>query len=197
MELTNGKELYDMTLAELWELFPIVLKEHNPDYADWYEVERGNLLRILAAQVVYRINHIGSTAVPELIAKPTVDILLEMDGDYDTAAIGGILEERGWLVMARDSAAKTIDLNKGYTKTGFADKVFHLHIKPKGDHGELYFRDYLRGHDDVARDYEQLKRELKERYEHDRDGYTDAKTDFIKKYTALARQEFGGRYANE
>lgn len=39
-----GKELPEMTLEELWELFPIILKEHNPDYKNWYEIEKQRLL---------------------------------------------------------------------------------------------------------------------------------------------------------
>jgi GrpB-like predicted nucleotidyltransferase (UPF0157 family) len=103
------KELEDMSLEELWELFPIVLKEYN-------------------------------------------------------------------------------------TPSGFAEKVYHLHVKPSGDWDELYFRDYLRKHPDVARQYETLKLGLKEQFEHDRDAYTSAKSEFVKEYTQKARKEFGGRY---
>lgn len=190
----GDRELSEMSLSELWKLFPIVLQKHNPDYVLWYETEKNKLMQIMERHVIYRISHIGSTAVPGLIAKPTVDILLEMDGDYNIVAIATLLEENGWLIMDLDEALNTVDLNKGYTKYGFADKVFHLHIKPKGDRGELYFRDYLCDHIDVARAYECLKLELKEKYEYDRDKYTEAKTDFIKKYTDLAFQEYGGRY---
>jgi len=191
------KDLSEMTSAEPWALFPIVLKKHNPEYVDWYDDEEENLQSLLAEYEIFRINHIGSTAVSGLVAKPIVDILLEMDGDYDANAIIAILETNGWLVMARNDSEQTVGLNKGYTKAGFAEKVFHLHIKPKGAHGELYFRDYLREHDKVARAYGRLKLKLKKQYEHDRDGYTDAKTDFITKHTELARREIGDWYSPE
>ena len=64
-----------------------------------------------------------------------------------------------------------------------------------GDWGELYFRDYLRLHAQTAREYEHLKLLLKEKYEHDRDAYTNAKSDFIINYTQIARGQFKGRYA--
>lgn len=89
---------------------------------------------------------------------------------------------------------QALDLNKGYTEAGFAEQVYHLHVKPLGDWDELYFRDYLRRYPEVARQYGVLKQGLKEQYEHDRDGYTDAKTEFIKKATEKARAEFFGRY---
>ena len=87
-----------------------------------------------------------------------------------------------------------ITLNKGYTEQGFAEKVFHLHIRIAGDNNELYFRDYLKEHKKIAKEYEILKLSLWEEFEHDRDGYTEAKTDFIKKYTNLAKSDYEGRY---
>ena len=64
----------------------------------------------------------------------------------------------------------------------------------KGDNDELYFRDYLNEHPQIAKEYEALKLELWKRYEHDRDAYTDAKTAFIRKLTAEARRVYGDRY---
>ena len=84
--------------------------------------------------------------------------------------------------------------NKGYTPHGFAEKVYHLHVRHFGDHDELYFRDYLIEHDDVSDEYGNLKLSLLEEFAHNRDGYTEAKTEFVKKYTKLAREEFKDRY---
>lgn len=188
------KELKDMSLDELWQLFPIILKPYSPDYAIWYKEERTSLLTILHGYDVCRINHIGSTSVSGLIAKPIVDILLELPGAYNVNGISDLLQNSGWLEMARNDAEKTLDLNKGYTPDGFAGRVYHLHVKPAGDWNELYFRDYLRKHSDVARQYEALKLSLKEQFEHNRDAYTNAKSNFVKKYTQKAREEFGARY---
>lgn len=188
------KELKDMSLAELWQLFPIMLKEHNTNYKVWYAHEEQLLFDILKGHDICRINHIGSTSVAGLIAKPIIDILLELPGAYDLEGVAGALENNGWVVMAQNDALKTVDLNKGYTPDGFAEKVYHLHIKPAGDWDELYFRDYMREHADAARQYEGLKQDLKERFEHNRDAYTRAKTEFIREYTQRAREEFGGRY---
>ena len=80
-----------------------------------------------------------------------------------------------------------ISLNKGYTENGFAEKVFHFHIRLYGDTDEIYFRDYLNTHPDIAKEYEKLKLRLWKEYEHNRDAYTDEKTDFVKRYTSLAK----------
>lgn len=52
---------------------------------------------------------------------------------------------------------RRISLNSGYTKNGFADKVFHIHLRYVGDNDELYFRDYLKDHPQIAKEYETLK----------------------------------------
>ena len=72
--------------------------------------------------------------------------------------------------------------------------VYHIHLRYTGDNDELYFRDYLNEHPDVAKEYEALKLRLWKQYEHNRDAYTDAKTGFISKWTAEARKEYGDRY---
>jgi len=188
------KELKDMSLEELWELFPIILEEYNPEYEIWYKEECAAISNSLKNHDIFRINHIGSTSVEGMVSKPTVDILLEFPKGYDKGSIVRTLQKEGWMVMAEDDRKQTVDMNKGYTSEGFAEKVYHLHIRSIGDHGELYFRDHLRKHLDTAREYEQLKLTLKDRFEHDRDAYTMAKTEFVERYTAEARIEFKGRY---
>ena len=87
-----------------------------------------------------------------------------------------------------------ISFNKGYTEKGFAERVFHLHLRYAGDNDELYFRDYLMEHADIATEYEKMKLKLWKKYEFDRDTYTNAKTDFIQKYTEKAKLEYKDRY---
>ena len=62
------KKLEEMSLEELWQLFPIFLVEHKPEWKDWYESEKASLKKILGANVIKRIEHIGSTAIPNTYA---------------------------------------------------------------------------------------------------------------------------------
>lgn len=188
------KKLEEMTLAELWELFPIILKEHRSEYKRWYEEEEQQLTKLFADFPIQRINHIGSTSVEGLIAKPIVDILLEFPDGYDMEDASARLQKAGWILMIEDQKKQTLDLNKGYTPEGFAEKVYHLHVRAIGDWDELYFRDYLRKYPEVARQYEELKLALKEKYERNRDAYTDEKSEFVQKYSQKAREKFGSRY---
>ncbi|GCF94261.1 hypothetical protein NRIC_21520 [Enterococcus florum] len=188
------KRLEEMSLEELWALFPIVLKEHSSNYVKWYEEEKQRLTDLFADFEIQRISHIGSTSVEGLIAKPIVDILLEFPEGYDVEGAATLLQNAGWISMIKDKERQRLDLNKGYTPEGFAEKVYHLHVRALGDWDELYFRDYLREYPEVARRYEELKLSLKKTYEHDRDAYTDAKSTFVQTYSQKARQAFGPRY---
>ena len=188
------KQLHEMSNEELWELFPIILKEHNPQYKDWYETEKQRILEKIKADDLARINHIGSSAVDGLLAKPTIDIQLEIEGCCNVTQLTADLENIGWRLIKRESDPMALMFVKGYTPKGFADKVYHLHVKYLGNWSELYFRDYLIKHVDVAEEYGDLKRRLSHDFKHDRDRYTDEKSEFILKYSAMAKQEFQNKY---
>ena len=80
--MTNDEQtnpLLRMSLAELWELFPIILSPFNPLWKVWFEEEKSFLQQRLPSDKVFRISHIGSTAIGEIWAKPIIDILVELD----------------------------------------------------------------------------------------------------------------------
>lgn len=181
------KKLSEMTLEELWQLFPIFLTEHKPYWKNWYEEEVTSLKNILPSDTQY--HHIGSTAINGIWAKPIIDILIIVCSFIQMKETAGILQQNGYIVMSENE--NRISLNKGYTESGFAEKVFHLHIRLENDKDEIYFRDYLNAHPDAAKEYEQLKLKLWKEFEHNRDAYTDAKTQFIKKYTEKAKHGLG------
>lgn len=174
------KRLTDMTLEELWQLFPIILEPYNPEWELWYDDAMNELLKVIPKKKLVAIHHIGSTSVPGIWAKPIVDILVELTPKTDMDSVATSIEATGWIRM--NHSETRISLNKGYTEHGFAKRVFHLHLCYEGDNKEVAFARYLREHIDVAKEYEQLKLSLCERYKHDRDEYTKAKTEFIQKY---------------
>ena len=174
-----------MSLEELWQLFPIYLTEHKSYWKSWYEEEVAASKNILPPETEY--HHIGSTAINGIWAKPIIDILIVVKCGSQLEEAAGILQSNGYIVMSAND--KRISLNKGYTENGFAEKVFHLHLRLEDDKDEIYFRDYLNSHYEVAKEYEKLKLQLWKKYEHNRDAYTEAKTQFVKKYTLLAKQE--------
>lgn len=118
--------------------------------------------------------------------------MVETTPDSDWQTIKELLRHSGYLCMSEDE--RWISFNKGYTEQGFADRVFHLHLRHAGDNHELYFRDYLLEHPAVAKEYEALKLTLWKKYEHDRDAYTEAKGDFVKMYAEKAQALYKSRY---
>lgn len=184
------KRLSEMSLEELWKLFPICLTKHQPYWEEWYTDEE-NFLKNKVPKIE-RISHIGSTAVSSICAKPIIDILGEISKDYMLSDYKEMILKSGYICMSETS--DRISFNKGYTEKGFAKRVFHLHLRYVGDNDELYFRDYLIEHTDIAVKYERMKLKLWKKYEFNRDGYTNSKTDFIQKYTEIAKLEYGARY---
>ncbi len=186
------KKLSEMTLEELWELFPIFLTEHKQSWIeDYHEMEKCLGLGLAGIRLV-RISHIGSTAIDTIWAKDIVDILVEIARGESLAAAAEAVERMGFTRMS--SSENRYSFNRGYTEEGFADQVYHLHLRYEGDNDELYFRDYLNEHPQIAREYEQLKLQLWRKFEHNRDAYTEAKSEFVKKWTAAAKAAYGKRY---
>jgi GrpB-like predicted nucleotidyltransferase (UPF0157 family) len=76
-------DLNKLTAGELGKLFPIIIVDYNPEWERLYLDERKNIQDAIGIYNILRIEHIGSTAVPGLCAKPTIDILLEIADDWD------------------------------------------------------------------------------------------------------------------
>ena len=156
--------------------FPIKLVKHNNEWTSWYEDEKANLL---AKLVKYKVNlyHIGSTSIPNIYSKDIIDIILEINKIDDFDSIINMLNVEWELRWKEDNRAFLV---KGYGVDGFLDKVYHLHIRRKGDIEEVKFRDVLIKNPKIAKQYEKLKLDLELTYKYDREGYTAGKTKFIK-----------------
>ena len=156
--------------------FPIKLVKHKSEWITWYEDEKTNLLTILK-QYKVTLYHIGSTAIPNIYSKDIIDVILEIYNSDDFDSIIDILNVEWELRWIEDNKAFLV---KGYGNNGFQDKVFHLHVRRKGDIEEVRFRDVLIKNPKIAKQYEKLKLDLELTYKHDREGYTAGKTKFIK-----------------
>jgi len=189
------KKLKEMTKEELWELFPIILSEHNPVWKQNFLTEKAVIEEVVGIENIQRLSHIGSTAVTGLKAKPTVDILLEIKEGIDTEKLVTEMKAAGYGYSPQpDKPAPHMMFMKGYTPDGFKDKVFHVHVRYNGDWDELYFRDYLISHPKASDEYGRLKHSLMKIFKYDRDRYTIQKTDFISKITKLSRKEIPNKY---
>ena len=186
------RELHEMSPAELGRLFPIELVGYNPEWKKVFEDEKEKIEQRLAGITTTRISHIGSTAIPGIMAKPTIDILLEINffkemmmtetivKDNQLSLIKEGLEAEGYRCLQKpENPPPHMMFVKGYTLTGFSGQAFHVHVRYPGEWAEIHFRDYLLQHPKAAAEYEALKIRLAEQFRNDRDGYTEAKSGFI------------------
>jgi GrpB-like predicted nucleotidyltransferase (UPF0157 family) len=184
------KQLDQMKIEELGMLFPIIISEPDSNWMNLFKAEEVEIEKAIGKKNIVRIEHIGSTAVPNLKAKPTIDILLEVPDDIDTTLIIERLKQSGYHFTPRpENPAPHMMFMKGYTTHGFEGQAFHVHVRYRGDWDELYFRDYLRANPAIAREYADLKVRLAKQFTNDREEYTAKKTDFIKRITEIAKKE--------
>ena len=86
-------KLENKSLKELGELFPIIISEYNPMWNKLYLSEKSILEKAIGFENIVRINHYGSTAIPKIHAKPTIDILLEISENTDKDKLKSSLKE--------------------------------------------------------------------------------------------------------
>jgi GrpB-like predicted nucleotidyltransferase (UPF0157 family) len=158
--------------------------QYNPDWPRMFEIETSNLRTILGAELVC-LQHIGSTSIPGLAAKPIIDMLAEVKDINRLDSLNESLVAAGYTPKGEYGIA-----GRRYFFKGSEERhTYHIHAYAAG-HPEirrhLLFRDYLRAHPDAARRYAALKRSLAEQYPCNVDAYTDAKDDFIHEMDRLA-----------
>jgi GrpB-like predicted nucleotidyltransferase (UPF0157 family) len=186
----SGRRLEELGTAELGRLFPIVLSEYDPSWPEKFAYERQLIERVLGHDTILRCSHIGSTAVPGLVAKPTIDILLEVREDADPDELLRRFADMGYRYSPQPkNPAPHMMFMKGYTPRGFAGQAYHVHVRYSGDWDEPRFRDFLIRHPETAGRYVTLKRRLKDAFEFDRDAYTRGKTGFIETVMQAARAD--------
>jgi GrpB-like predicted nucleotidyltransferase (UPF0157 family) len=146
--------------------------------------ELGGRLREALGPVAIRIDHIGSTAVPGLDAKPIIDVQISVLALEPVAAYREAIETCGFAWRADNT-----ELTKRYFRELPGQRRTHIHVRRAGSFSEqfaLLFRDYLRAHPAHATQYAALKRELAHLLEADRQAYVDAKDPFVWETIRLA-----------
>jgi GrpB-like predicted nucleotidyltransferase (UPF0157 family) len=186
------KKINDLSKEELGKLFPIKIIPYNTKWPTYFHKEKVLLLKTLGNSIALRIEHFGSTAIPGLAAKPTIDILIEIPTlnkklKEQIVSLMKIIEYD--FIWRTDNKVPYMMFVKGYTFEGIKEQSFHIHM---GDHNHtfwdrLYFRDFLKQNHKKLKEYENLKLELAIKYKFDRDGYTIAKGDFITEITNHAK----------
>jgi GrpB-like predicted nucleotidyltransferase (UPF0157 family) len=148
--------------------------------------EKNRLMNVIAPWVM-EIEHVGSTAVPGLAAKPTIDIMAGIRTLDEAPLMIPRLEKIGYIY--HEKYQESIPERCYLYRMNGSGHTHHLHIVEMNSEfwcSHLLFRDYLRDHPDVASDYAELKIRLLDEFYDDLEGYTYAKTDFITSVLNLA-----------
>ena len=164
---------------------PVRIVPYDPAWPAVFEQEKTSLARVLGSAVTAGIHHVGSTAVPGLSAKPIIDILVGIE-DLESALVH--IEPLATLDYVY--APYRPDEMLWFCKPTPVARTHHLHLVPADSErfrDEIAFRDYLRTHSEGAEEYARLKEELASRFKHDREAYTEAKTDFVREVSRRAR----------
>lgn len=168
----------------------IRLVPYNTDWPRQFSVIAAELRR-LPGELIGRIEHFGSTAVPGLSAKPVIDILAEVSNlEQAKSLLVPLLLSQGYEYLWRP--AKGDDTPPWYAwfigRDSRGKRNCHIHmVEPDSELWErLLFRDYLREFSDTALEYALLKKELAERYPSDREAYSAGKSAFIESVTHKA-----------
>jgi GrpB-like predicted nucleotidyltransferase (UPF0157 family) len=172
----------------------IAIAPYDPRWPELFRQEKEHLLSCLPGDLVRRVEHFGSTAVPGLAAKPIVDLLIEVtDLRATRLVIAPLLESQGYDYFWRpttgdDGPPFYAWFIKRDPRTGA--RTHHLHMVEASfrEHWDrLRFRDHLVAHPEVAREYERLKLSLAASSPRDRTAYTRGKSEFIAGVMGTAR----------
>lgn len=194
MGSSNTNKLENLSSKELAKLFPIIVEKPNPDWINLFEAEKKRIINIIGNYAI-RIEHIGSTAIPNLCAKPIIDILVEIpNGDFVKQEIKALMKaEDYYFILRKDRLPPFMSFLKGYTMKGYKGQVYHIYMAEKEHEmlwDRLYFKQYLIENDEVAEEYESLKAKLAKKFKYDREAYTKGKDEFVNRITKLAKQYY-------
>jgi len=159
----------------------VLILPYDRRWPTLYEAEATRLALALPSGLVLSIDHIGSTAIPGMPAKPVIDILLLVtSAALARATAVGPLEALGYAYWADNPHPDRLFFVKGLPPAA-PHRTHHVHMREPGeDHrGRLLFRDHLRANPDEAARYAALKYELAARHGADREAYTDAKSVYV------------------
>jgi GrpB-like predicted nucleotidyltransferase (UPF0157 family) len=160
----------------------VVLAEYDPEWPNWFATAEEQIRGALG-DAVLRLDHVGSTSVPGLAAKPLIDINLVVDDTTDEAAYVPKLEALRYVLRVREPDWYEHRLLRGY------DPPVNLHVFPAGceEIGRmLVFRDWLRTNDEDRELYARTKRELAAKEWKYVQNYADAKTAVVEEILARA-----------
>ncbi len=168
----------------------VIIEEYNPRWPLLFNEESAKIFQVLGQDPIIRMEHVGSTSVLGLAAKPIIDIFVQVPS-LDEAKQFAVrpLEKLGYAYWFDNPDPERMLFVKGLPPNG--PRTHHIHVVESESilQKHLLFRDYLRQHPDEALRYVQLKRHLAEEFLTDRETYTSGKTEYVQSILQKVVQE--------
>lgn len=169
----------------------VIIEKYNNKWPEIFKEESDKILSLLfedenISRELFEINHIGSTAIAFMPAKPVIDIMLEFDNLNPIEFIKSKLEKLNYTEFSRH----VIPHYSFFSRKQDGSISFHLHIRERGDpqiKRHIHFRDYLIHHVDEAKEYANIKLNLAKQFYNDRYAYTLGKDNFIQSIDRKAK----------
>lgn len=164
------------------------LVPYDTNWPVQYQAEIARISAVIPDGLIVAAEHFGSTAIPGLPAKPIIDILIAVHSLSVARRLAVIpLDALGYAFWSDNPKTDRLFFVKGLPPSA-PRRTHHIHMTEID--GEMWqrliFRDYLRAHPDEAARYAALKHDLAARHSHDREAYTDAKSDYVASVLAKA-----------
>ncbi|WDZ78919.1 GrpB family protein [Ensifer adhaerens] len=155
---------------------PVEICAWSPEWPSQFAVKAKRIRSVLGERAI-RIDHVGSTAIQGLAAKPIIDIQISVADLHSIEVLKEEMSVIGYMWRPLNG-----DLTKRYFREAPGNERTHIHVRALGSWSEqwsLLFRDYMRGHGEEHAPYAELKRALASRYQDDRVAYTEAKSEHL------------------
>jgi GrpB-like predicted nucleotidyltransferase (UPF0157 family) len=163
----------------------VTIVPHNTEWRHQFEGEASSLKHALWDNAL-TIHHIGSTSIPHILAKPIIDILIEVQSLIEVDKANNAMIDIGYEVMGEFGIKSRRYFRKNNPQ---GTRTYHIHVFETGSPDlvrHLAFRDYLRTHPEIAQQYSSLKAKLVSKADTDQDAYINGKDPFIKEWEARA-----------
>jgi GrpB-like predicted nucleotidyltransferase (UPF0157 family) len=164
----------------------VKLVSYHKQWKDDFVIEKKFLQENLGKEII--IEHVGSTAIPGVVAKPIIDMMLALPENENPEIIYNKLSEIGYI----DRGAQGVEDRRLFVKGPEEKRTHYLHVtKKESDFWDehILFRDYLLKNKESREEYNKIKKELEQKHSDNRKLYTKAKSDFIQSIIGKARME--------
>ncbi|MEO2255587.1 GrpB family protein [Paenibacillus amylolyticus] len=163
-----------------WATEAVEIAPANPNWDAQAQEEIGQLKHLLQQFNIHQFEHIGSTSIPGLPAKPIIDLMAEVQSWDDMDLIADQLNPLGWNYVPPELDGR--EYRRFWVRVKDGKRAVHLHLMRPGEERwdrQIRFRDVLRKRPDLVEAYAVLKAKLADENKEDRESYTAAKTQFI------------------